>query len=109
MRAYSRMTTRTRWGRAALWPPKAGCRELSAGARLEGLIAGCAACCQRRCLRARFRVVITTRVFMSKVRDVIGRQKDHDRMRHLKAASGACPLYGLPDPVALIVVLHSIG
>jgi hypothetical protein len=46
---------------------------------------------------------------MSKVRDVIGRQKDHDRMRHLKAASGACPLYGLPDPVALIVVLHSIG
>ena len=33
--------------------------------------------------------------------DVIGCQKDHDRLRHLKAASGACPMYGLPDPVAL--------
>ena len=49
----------------------------------------------------RFRVAITTRVFMSKVRDVIGRQKDHDRLRHLKAASGACPMYALPDPVAV--------
>ena len=64
---------------------------------------------RRRLRHGSFRVAITTRVFMSKVRDVIGRQKDHDRLRHLKAASGACAMYGLPDPVALIVVLHSIG
>lgn len=36
---------------------------------------------------------------MRLVRAVIGRQKDHDRLRHLKAASGACPLHADPDPV----------
>ena len=104
MRAYSKMTTRTRWGRAA-GPPNAGCREISAGARLEPLIAGW---CPNAMPASKNTFGVACGVglvsgspsplayFMSKVRDVIGRQKDHDRLRHLKAASSARPMYGFP-------------